>query len=77
MTTSADESDDTGRGSYTDMTIHDDELPEDLQPTDDEEPSGTPGPAEDAAQADDQVGQVAEGTQTASEGDAAATDTPS
>jgi hypothetical protein len=77
MTTSTDESGDNSDGAYTDMTIHDEELPEDLQPTDDEGPSGTEGPAEGAEQADDQLGQVAEGTQTASHGDAAASDTPS
>jgi hypothetical protein len=77
MTTSSSESEDHSDGSYTDMTIHDEELPEDLQPTEDPDPSGTRRPGEDAEQADDQLGQVAEGTQTASHGDAAATDTPS
>jgi hypothetical protein len=76
MTTSADESGDNGDGAYTDMTIHDEELPEDLQPTDDEDPSGTEGSAEGAEQADDQLGQGAAGTQPASGGDAAATDAP-
>jgi hypothetical protein len=76
MTTSSDESGDSSEGAYTDMQIHDDQLPEDLQPANDIDPSGTARPDEAAEQADDQLGQVAEGTRTASHGDAAGTDTP-
>jgi hypothetical protein len=76
MTTSSDEPGDSADGGYTDMQIHDEQLPEDLQPANDIDPSGTSRPNEGAENADDQLGQVAEGTQTASHGDAAATDTP-
>ncbi|MDX6318118.1 MAG: hypothetical protein QOD35_1518 [Nocardioidaceae bacterium] len=76
MTTTSGESGDSTDGSYTDMQIHDEQLPEDLQPANDIDPSGTARPDEAAENADDQLGQVGEGTQTASHGDAAATDTP-
>jgi hypothetical protein len=76
MTTTSGESGDSKDGSYTDMQIHDEQLPEDLQPDNDIDPSGTARPDEGAENADDQLGQVGEGTQTASHADAAATDTP-
>jgi hypothetical protein len=76
MTTTSGESGDSTDGSYTDMQIHDEQLPEDLQPANDLDPSGTARPDEAAENADDQLGQVGEATQTASHGDAAATDTP-
>lgn len=78
MTTSPDDTDDTNESSYTDVQIHDSQLPEDLHPDNDLAPSGTARPAEDAAGAgaDDQQGQVPEATETASNGDAAATDAP-
>jgi len=58
------------------VPVHDEQLPEDLQPANDIDPSGTGRPDEGAENADDQLGQVGEGTQTASHADAAATDTP-
>jgi hypothetical protein len=76
MTTTSGESGDSTDGSYTDMQIHDEQLPEDLQPANDIDPSGAARPDEAAENADDQLGQVAEGTRTASHADAAATDTP-
>jgi hypothetical protein len=76
MTTISGESGDSTDGSYTDMQIHDEQLPEDLQPANDLAPSGTSRPDEGVEDADDQLGQVGEATQTASHGDAAATDTP-
>ncbi len=78
MTTSPVESDDDNDSSYTDVQIHDSQLPEDLQPANDLDPSGTQRPSEDGAAggADDQMGQVAEGTNTSSDGDSAASDAP-
>jgi hypothetical protein len=76
MTPAPRDPDDSTDSSYTDMQIHDEQLPEDLQPANDMSPSGTARPDEGAEDADDQLGQVGEATQTASHGDAAATDTP-
>ena len=78
MTTSSGESDDRNDSSYTDVQIHDSQLPDDLQPDNDIAPTGTQRPSEDAAGAgaDDQLGQVPEATRTATHGDAAATDGP-
>jgi hypothetical protein len=49
MTTTSGEDDETNESSYTDMQIHDSELPEELKPENDLDPSGTaPGPGADA-----------------------------
>lgn len=78
MTTSSGESDDRNDSSYTDVQIHDSQLPDDLQPENDIAPTGTQHPSEDAAGAgaDDQLGQAPEATGTATHGDAEATDGP-
>jgi hypothetical protein len=78
MTTTSGDGADDNTSSYTDMQIHDDELPEDLQPDNDLEASDTDrsesGPVEPGDE--DQLGQVPEGTATGTGGDAAAADAP-
>ena len=47
MTTSSGEPDDDNESSYTDVQIHDSQLPEELQPANDLDPSSTQRPSED------------------------------
>nr|MBA2559707.1 hypothetical protein [Propionibacteriales bacterium] len=49
MTQTSGEADNSNDSSYTDVQIHDSQLPEDLHPDNDLGPSGTERPAEDAA----------------------------
>jgi hypothetical protein len=78
MTTTPGDGDDANTSNYTDMQIHDDQLPEDLQPGNELDASDTDrsekGPVEPGDE--DQLGQVPEGTATGSDGDAAAADAP-
>jgi hypothetical protein len=78
MTSTSGDADEPLESSYTDMQIHDEELPEDLRPENDLDPGSTPGPnpGPDGPGDEEQLGQVPEGTQTGSEGDAAASDAP-
>ncbi len=79
MTTTSDDGDQTSAGSYTDMQIHDDELPEELRPENDLDLNATsrpPGAAGDPGDpgADAQPEQASESTESESDGDAAASD---